>query len=83
MWTDTTRAIHARKGLALPSNLTNGEWAVLEPYFPLPSKVRRPRKSMPPTFRTAMAPPMCSPGSATASHGCAMSSPMVAMPEIN
>ena len=44
MWTDTTRALHARKGLALPSNLTDGEWAVLEPFFPLPSKVRRPRK---------------------------------------
>ena len=33
MWTDTTRALHARKGLALPSNLTDGEWAVLEPFF--------------------------------------------------
>jgi len=44
MWTDTTRAPHARKGLALPSDLTDGEWAVLEPFFPLPSKVGRPRK---------------------------------------
>ena len=33
-----------RKGLALPSNLTDGEWAVPGPFFPLPSKVGRPRK---------------------------------------
>ena len=31
MWTDTTRAHHARNGLALPSDLTDEEWAVLEP----------------------------------------------------
>jgi hypothetical protein len=34
MWTDTTHAIHARKGLALPSDLTDAEWAVLEPLLP-------------------------------------------------
>jgi hypothetical protein len=39
MWTDTTRAHHARNGLALPSDLTDEEWAVLEPFFPLPSFV--------------------------------------------
>ena len=44
MWTDTTRVQHARKGLALPSDLTDGEWAVLEPFFPLPNHVGRPRK---------------------------------------
>ena len=44
MWTDTTRALHARTGLALPSDLTDAEWAVLEPFFPLPSFVGRPRK---------------------------------------
>ena len=44
MWTDTTRALHARTGLALPSDLTDDEWAVLEPYFPRPSHVGRPRK---------------------------------------
>jgi len=43
MWTDTTRAHHARTGLALPSDLTDGEWAVLEPFFPPPSDVGRPR----------------------------------------
>lgn len=44
MWTDTTRAQYARAGLALPSDLTDGEWAVLEPFLPLPSHVGRPRK---------------------------------------
>ncbi len=44
MWTDTTRAHHARAGLALPSDLTDSEWAVLEPFFPPPSHVGRPLK---------------------------------------
>jgi transposase len=44
MWTDTTRAIHARKGLALPSDLTDGEWAVLEPLLPPALLGGRPRK---------------------------------------
>ena len=44
MWTDTTRAQYARTGLALPTDLTDGEWAVLEPFFPPPSYVGRPRK---------------------------------------
>jgi len=44
MWTDTTRTHHAREGLALPSDLTDAEWAVLEPFFPPPSYVGRPRK---------------------------------------
>ncbi len=44
MWTDTTRAVHARTELALPSDLTDGEWAVLEPFLPAPSVVGRPRK---------------------------------------
>lgn len=44
MWTDTTRAHHARKGLALPSDLTDAEWSILEPFFPTPSSTGRPRK---------------------------------------
>ena len=44
MWTDTTRAIHARKGLALPSDLTDAEWAVLEPLLPPALSGGRPRK---------------------------------------
>lgn len=38
MWTDTTRAQYARANLALPSDLTDGEWGFLEPFF-----FRRPR----------------------------------------
>ena len=44
MWTDATRALHARGGLALPSDLSDAEWPVLEPFFPPPSHVGRPRK---------------------------------------
>jgi len=44
MWTDATRAHHARAGLILPSDLTEAEWAVLEPLLPAPAHVGRPRK---------------------------------------
>src|SRR3546814_12385227 len=44
MWTDTTRAQYARAQLTLPSDLTDAEWAVLEPFLPPPSQVGRPRK---------------------------------------
>ena len=44
MWTNTTRAIHARKGLCLPSDLRDEEWTVLEPFLPPASPVGRPRK---------------------------------------
>ncbi|WP_031294226.1 IS5 family transposase [Sphingobium ummariense] len=44
MWTDTTRALHGRSGLALPSNMTDAEWAILEPLLPPPATTGRPRK---------------------------------------
>ena len=44
MWTDTTRTQYARADLALPSALTDGEWALLEPFLPPPCHVGRPRK---------------------------------------
>jgi transposase len=44
MWTDTARAQYARADLALPSDLTDTEWAVLEPFIPVPCRVGRPRK---------------------------------------
>jgi len=44
MWTDTTRAQHARIGQRLQSDLTDHEWELLEPFFPPPSGVGRPRK---------------------------------------
>ena len=44
MWNDTTRAQYARADLALTSDLTDPEWALLEPFFPSPSREGRPRK---------------------------------------
>jgi transposase len=44
MWIDITRAQYARAELALPSDLTDGEWALMEPFFLPPSHVGRPRK---------------------------------------
>lgn len=44
MWTDTPQVQHAHPDLALPSDLTNGEWALLKPFIPPPSPAGRPRK---------------------------------------
>jgi len=44
MWTDITREKHARKGLRYSSDLTDAEWAVLEPLLPARSKLGRPPK---------------------------------------
>lgn len=47
MWTAITRAQHRREGARFPSDLTDAEWAVLEPLLPAPSRVgRRPRWPM-------------------------------------
>lgn len=42
MWTPTTRAQHSRDALRHGSDLTDAEWAVLEPLLPSPSPVGRP-----------------------------------------
>lgn len=43
MWTATTRAQHMRDGLRFASDVTDAEWAVLEPLLPASSPVgRRP-----------------------------------------
>jgi putative transposase len=42
MWTDITRKQFAREGLRLPSDLTDAEWAVLEPLLPRRSQRGRP-----------------------------------------
>ena len=42
MWTDTTRRQFARTDLRLPSDLTDAEWAVLEPLLPPRSARGRP-----------------------------------------
>ena len=44
MWTDTTRVLYVRKSMALPSDLTEDEWAVLEPLLPPAAPFGRPRK---------------------------------------
>jgi transposase len=42
MWTPTTRAQHSRAGLRYGSDLTDTEWAVLEPLLPVPCRCGRP-----------------------------------------
>jgi hypothetical protein len=42
MWTATTRAQHRRDCLRFPSDVTDAEWAVLEPLLPAPPSVGRP-----------------------------------------
>jgi transposase len=42
MWTLATRAQHSRDGLRFGSDLTDAEWAVLEPLLPPPSPIGRP-----------------------------------------
>lgn len=44
MWTDTTRAQHARDATRLPSRLSDAEWAVLEPLLPPRKFLGRPAK---------------------------------------
>jgi transposase len=42
MWTNITRRKHAREGLRYSSDLTDAEWAVLEPHIPPRSRLGRP-----------------------------------------
>ena len=42
MWTDTTRKQFSRKDLRLPGDLTDAEWAVLEPLLPVRPLLGRP-----------------------------------------
>jgi transposase len=44
VWTDITRAKHARKGLRYSSDMTDTEWSFLEPLFPPRSGLGRPPK---------------------------------------
>jgi putative transposase len=43
MWTPTTRRHHSRTGLRYASDLTDAEWALLEPLLPPPCDQGRPR----------------------------------------
>src|SRR5687767_1881248 len=42
MWTPTTRRQHSRDDLRYETDLTDAEWAVIEPVMPEPCKRRRP-----------------------------------------
>ena len=44
-WTEITRRYYRREGLRYASDLTNDEWALIEPLLPSPSKIGRPRKT--------------------------------------
>ena len=43
MWTPEHRRVHARKGLRYPSDLTDAEWALVEPLLPPARRGGRPR----------------------------------------
>ena len=45
MWTDEHRARHGQTGASFPSNLTDEEWARLEPLIPTATPGGRPRKT--------------------------------------
>jgi len=44
-WTETTRAHYRREGLRYTSDLTDAEWALIEPFLPAPAKRGRPRET--------------------------------------
>lgn len=44
MWTEITRRDHARDGLRYASDLTDAEWALIEPFMPGRRRLGRPRE---------------------------------------
>jgi transposase len=44
-WTEITRRQYRREGLRYASDLTDAEWALIEPFLPAPAKVGRPRET--------------------------------------
>lgn len=44
-WTEITRKQYAREGLRYASDLTDGEWALIEPLLPKAKALGRPRKT--------------------------------------
>ncbi|CAG4925448.1 unnamed protein product [Acidocella sp. C78] len=42
-WTETARRRYCRGGLRYASNLTDAEWALIEPFMPTPCWRGRPR----------------------------------------
>jgi transposase len=43
MWTPATRRQHSRTGLRYETDVTDAEWALIEPFLPPPPKYGRPR----------------------------------------
>jgi transposase len=43
MWTPSTRRQHSRDGLRYETDLTDAEWALIEPFMPEPNERGRPR----------------------------------------
>ena len=43
MWTETTRKKYARCGIRYASDMTDGEWRLIEPLLPSPRRLGRPR----------------------------------------
>ena len=43
MWTETTRAQYRREDLRYASDMTDAEWALIEPHMPAPKALGRPR----------------------------------------
>ena len=43
MWTETTREQYRREGLRYASDMTDAEWALIEPHMPAPKVFGRPR----------------------------------------
>ena len=46
MWTEITRPKYERVGLRYASDLTDAEWALIEPYMPPPKRIGRPRTTL-------------------------------------
>ena len=44
MWTETTREQYRRDGLRYASDMTDAEWAMVEPFMPAVKRLGRPRK---------------------------------------
>src|SRR5512133_429926 len=45
MWTKITRPKYERTGQRYASDLTDREWAVIEPFMPAPKRLGRPRET--------------------------------------
>ena len=44
-WTEITRSHYERRRPRYASDLTDAEWALIEPMMPAPNRIGRPRKT--------------------------------------